>query len=244
MSNPHPRSRTAHNGPAHNGPANMWPLRPVIGVAAIALLSIASLGCSAGEDAGPTRSTTVPPRLATTTIATSPSGITPATATGITPLVPATSTPTSATQTVDEAAQEILAVENAYRAGMAAIDLATAEPVDPDHPALEATLADGMLVDWKQVVAGWRSDGIAARPGTQNLSAIDIRSVVTSPGYAKIETCEVDDGVLYRVANGSISDDDVSTAVVDAELRRFDGVWKIVARVPRTVENGRSTCPA
>jgi len=180
--------------------------------------------------------------LATTTSA-APATV-PATAVA-TSRVAATTPPatTAASLTTDEAAQQILEVQNAYRAAMDAIQASMTIPVDPNNPALESTMAAEMLKGWRQVLGQWKSDGIAARAGRDNLSTINIRSVAINSGLARLESCEIDDGVQFRVADGTITNDAVSTAIVDAELREFDGVWKVIARVPRTVEKGSTTCP-
>jgi len=210
----------------------------------IVVFAVATVGCGeSGANAGSPSSTTVPPRLATTTI--SVATTMPPNTLGAT-TVPDTAAPATATTTpsVDDAAQEILAIQNSYRAAMDAITAATTNPMEDQRLALEATLAEGMLTDWSAILDRRRADGIAARPGPQNLLSMMVRSVTVREDSARLESCEVDDRVQYRIADGVVTNDDVSTSIVDAELRQFDGVWKVTGRVPRSVEKGQATCAA
>jgi len=234
-------SRAIRNTAPHPNPRRGWSVRAGSALAVAGVLTVGVAGCSGENNAGPTRSTTVPARLATTTSA-APATV-PATAVA-TSRVAATTPPatTAASLTTDEAAQQILEVQNAYRAAMDAINDATMDPVNPNLPALDTTLDGEMLTGWRGRISSRQAEGIAARRGEGNLATINIRSVNVSGSVAQLLSCEIDDWVQYRVSDGAITNGEISTSVVDAELRSVDGIWKVVARVPRSVEKGKASC--
>jgi len=183
--------------------------------------------------------------LATTTSA-APATV-PATAVA-TSRVAATTPPatTAASLTTDGAAQQILEVQNAYRAAMDAIASASANPVRPDSPSLNATLAGEYLTFWHERLAQRERAGQATRRGPDGLANISflVVSVESEAGLqvARIRLCDVDDFIVFEVGSGAIVNGEISTELAEARMEVQDGVWKLVARAPVWTKAGVQTC--
>ena len=84
-----------------------------------------------------------------------------------------------------------------------------------------------------------RSDqGLALRPAAEQVAEQHRVKVVSVEGDTTIlQDCATDDDVVYRVSNGEVVNDRVTTRNVEATMRRVDGVWKLVhTRVVQTWE--------
>ncbi len=216
------------------------PIKAAFLVGAIALINVAVVGCSGnGANGGPPTSTTVPPRLATTT-AVAPT-TSSATAPGTSRVV-ATTPPTTATPTVDDAAQEILAVENAYRASVEAVAQASANPPNPTSPSLPATMDGAVLEQFRRRIAEHLAAGRAVRPGPSGGSTISIRQTTVSGDSARITVCVIDDAVVYDVATGGVLDETQLAALFAAELARGSNVWKVTGLQRLSVLEGATQC--
>lgn len=119
---------------------------------------------------------------------------------------------------------------DAYLNAMAAFDQATADPPNPDHPALAATTIDPVLTQVRNLAASWKGFGQALRYPPNSVHKITPLTVQIDGETATIETCNVDDGVLYEPATGRVVNDKVSTAHDRATMKRVDGVWKLSTR--------------
>jgi hypothetical protein len=140
----------------------------------------------------------------------------------------ASSTTAAPTTTLDEATRKVEAAKAAYLAYWDAYMRATAEPVDPQLPAMQ----DLMTGDHQRVVTRNLEDrqarGEAVRHPAGSQAGHEIKSAELQPdGSVKITECEVDDAVVYVVATGAVIDDAVVTKLATADMVDIDGSWRI-----------------
>jgi hypothetical protein len=144
--------------------------------------------------------------------------------------------------TLDEETQKEEAAKEAYLAYWDAYMEATAEPVDPQLPAMQQL----MTGDHQRVVTRDLEDrqarGEAARlPTNSHLRHEVLSAALQSDGSVQITECEVNDAIIYDVASGAVINDDVVTKLAAATMVHEGGSWKIadstvVRRWPGPVE--------
>lgn len=165
--------------------------------------------------------------------------------------------------TVDPIERERAAVIEAHEAAMhARID--SAEPPDPDFPALAETHTEPFLSEWTGRLEGLVSQGLAIRYPEDSELSVDVLNVsfgwrVGDDGssgagdagpddvgdMATVEACIVDDGETYRVATGEVTaGGGVYTIYETATLYKEDGTWKLAERQPHDDRSGRVGCAA
>jgi hypothetical protein len=140
----------------------------------------------------------------------------------------ASSTTAAPTTTLDEETRKEEAAQAAYLAYWDAYMEATAEPVDPQLPAMQEL----MTGDHQRVVTRNLEDrqarGEAVRHPTGSQATHEIQSVELQPdGSVKITECEVDDAVVYVVATGAVIDDEVVTKLATAVMVDVDSSWRV-----------------
>lgn len=113
---------------------------------------------------------------------------------------------------------------------MSAFDQATANPPNPEHPALAATTVDPVLTEVRNLAASWKGFGQALRYPANSVHRIETLSVEINGDTATIETCNVDDGILYEPATGRVLNDKVTTAHDRATMTLVAGDWKLTTR--------------
>jgi hypothetical protein len=132
------------------------------------------------------------------------------------------------TTTLDEETRKEEAAKTAYLAYWDAYMEATADPVDPQLPAMQEL----MTGDHQRVVTRNLEDrqarGEAVRHPAGSQGTHEIQSAELQPdGSVKITECEVDDAVVYVVATGAVIDDEVVTKLATAEMVEVDGSWRV-----------------
>jgi hypothetical protein len=137
----------------------------------------------------------------------------------------ATAVPTT---TLDEETRKVEAARSAYLAYWEAYVQATADPVDPQLPAMQVL----MTGDHQRVITrnleDRRARGEAVRQRAGSQARHEIQSAeLQSDGSVKITECEVDDAVVYVVATGVVVDDAVVTKLATADMFDVDGSWRI-----------------
>jgi hypothetical protein len=140
----------------------------------------------------------------------------------------AATTTTAPTTTLDEETQKEEAAKAAYLAYWATYDQATADPVDPELPAMQRLIT----ADHQRVVTRNLQDrqarGEAVRHPAASQATHEIRSAELQPdGSVMITECEVDDAVVYVVATGAVVNDEVVTKLATAVMVEVDGSWRI-----------------
>ena len=140
----------------------------------------------------------------------------------------APSSTSAPTTTLDEETQKEEEAKKAFLAYWEAYMEATAEPVDPQLPALQQL----MTGDHQRVVTRNLEDrqahGEAVRHPAGSRAAHEIQSAeLQRDGSVKITECEVDDSVIYVVATGAVVDDEVVTKLAEADMVEIDGSWRI-----------------
>ena len=154
-----------------------------------------------------------------------------------------TASSTSApTTTLDEETQKEEAATAVYLAYWDAYLEATAEPVDPRLPAMQQL----MTGDHKRVVTRDLEDrqarGEAARLPTNSQLRHEVLSADLQPdGSVQITECEVNDAIIYDVANGAVINDEVVAKLATATMVTEGDSWRIadstvVRRWPGAVE--------
>lgn len=104
------------------------------------------------------------------------------------------------------------------------------EAPNSDDPALPATHVDPMLTEVRNTNAEWAGFGQAGRFPDNSVSETVPLTVDVNGDKATIETCGVDDSILYEPATGKVLNDDVVTVRATSTLVRTDGVWKLETR--------------
>lgn len=116
-----------------------------------------------------------------------------------------------------------------YRAFWDARFEANSDPVRPDLPALRE-LATGVQLD--NVIAETQrnaEEGLAFRRPDDSVYERRVVVVERGGGVATLQDCVTNDGIVYRVADGQVVDDEVVTRNISATMRKVDGVWKLAA---------------
>lgn len=104
------------------------------------------------------------------------------------------------------------------------------EHPDPTNPQLTATHVDPMLTEVRNTNAKWQGFGQAGRFPTNSVSRTEPLKVEVNSDTATIETCGVDDSIVYEPATGKVLNDDVTTVQATSTLTLVDGTWKLATR--------------
>jgi hypothetical protein len=107
---------------------------------------------------------------------------------------------------------------------------ASLESPDPADPALAATHVDPMLAEVRNTNAEWLGFGQAGRFPDGSVAFVEPLSVEVDGDTATIETCGVDDSIVYDTTTGEVLDDDVVTVQATSTLVRDGGIWKLSTR--------------
>jgi hypothetical protein len=156
----------------------------------------------------------------------------------------ATSTTAAPTTTLDEETRKEEAAKEAYLAYWDAYMEATAEPVDPQLPAMQEL----MTGDHQRVVTRDLEDrqarGEATRLPTNSVLKHEVLSAeLQADGSVHITECEVNDAIVYNVASDVVINDDIVTKLATATMVDEGGDWKVadsavVKRWPGAVSCG------
>ena len=174
-------------------------------LAAVALALGLAAACG-GDDGGSASITTTTTRRVTATSSTS------------------ASTTSSTLTAASSAEQEIV---DRYRAFWDERLKANTAPLNPDHPGLTEYATGKQLENVVSETRRRRDDGLAIRRPENSISKRTVKVSKVEGDVATLQDCAVNDGVIYRVANGEVIDDDVVTQSVRATMRRIDGGWKL-----------------
>jgi hypothetical protein len=127
--------------------------------------------------------------------------------------------PEQSSTTLDEEA----AVLDAYQAGWQAYQVASGDPVDPDHPALAETMTDGAL-DASRSSLG----ALAERGEYLGGPSVELSPEVTEleDSEATVEDCVVDHGITYGADGSEVERSDGEPLGLRAVMVKEDGTWK------------------
>lgn len=130
-----------------------------------------------------------------------------------------TSSPTTTTQSPEA---EVEAAYLAYR------DMVTRllEAPDPDDPELNERAADpnkAFLIDRLRTLV---EQGRELRFGSEH--GYEVMSVSVDGDDATVRDCTVDDAQTVDAASGEVVSEGVTTELLEAALRRSDGMWRVV----------------
>ena len=151
---------------------------------------------------------------------------------------PSTTEPPATTTSLDPQAQALADAEAAYLAYEEASNVAATDPVNPQHPELQALITGDQRLHSNSELGGFLADGEAARPAEPSQYNVDVQAATPqSDGSVLLHVCRVDDSVIYKVATGEVVNDDVVTKTVDALMVTENGAWKVssttvIARTP------------
>jgi hypothetical protein len=110
---------------------------------------------------------------------------------------------------------------------------------DPDDPELLARYGGDVLVAARAMITTSRNNGQASRPATGEPYDIEFIAVQITGDTAVTRTCEVDSDVVYRVKDGAVINDEVSTFRFESTLERKGGAWKMTKRDILQEQSGR-----
>lgn len=191
-------------------------MRPTIGAVAVALCaSLTACGGGASGDDGSAATTEQPP----------------------TTEAPATTT------TVDPQAQALADAEAAYLAYEEASNVAAADPVDPQHPDLQALITGDQRLHSNSELGEFLARGEAVRFADPSQYRVDVlSSALQSDGSILLRVCRADDRVVYDVATDEVVDDDVVTRTIEAVMVNESGGWKLSRSVSVAHVSGVASC--
>jgi hypothetical protein len=140
----------------------------------------------------------------------------------------ASSTTAAPTTTLDEATRKVEAAKAAYLAYWDAYMRATAEPVDPQLPAMQ----DLMTGDHQRVVTRdleeRQAKGEATRlPPNTRLEHEILSADLQADGSVHITECEVNDVIVYNVVSGVVINDDIVTKLATATMVDEGSGWRV-----------------
>jgi hypothetical protein len=139
-----------------------------------------------------------------------------------------TSSPTS-TAPGQQWSTDQQAVIDAYLSARQAYSTSLEQP-DPNNPQLPATHVDPMLTEARNTNAQWQGFGQAGKfPDNSVARSVPLAVEVTGDS-ATIETCGVDDSIVYEPATGKVLNDDTVTVHSSSTMTRVDGIWKLATR--------------
>jgi hypothetical protein len=118
----------------------------------------------------------------------------------------------------------------AYLSALKAFDDALSDPPNPSDPLLAQTMVDPMLAQTVKLAGEWRGTGQASKYPPDSVHRITLISGSVSGNQATIESCNVDDGIVYEPASGQVVNDKVTTVHDRATLMLVDGAWKLATR--------------
>ncbi len=133
-------------------------------------------------------------------------------------------------------------VADAYVAAMDAINQAAAYPVNPNHPALYATMTGEFLATVQRLIGNLQAAQQHGVVPTPSLAHVEVSAVELNGSTASIKACVVDDAQVVDSRNGSTVNSRVSTVKDDANLVRIEGHWKVARRVEVGRWQGAQTC--
>ena len=113
---------------------------------------------------------------------------------------------------------------------MDAFNQALTDPPNPDDPLLAQTMVDPMLSQAVKLAGEWRGFGQAGRNPAGSVRRITFISADVDGDQATVETCSVDDGIIYEPATGTVLNDEITTARDRATLTFVEGTWKLASR--------------
>ena len=87
-----------------------------------------------------------------------------------------------------------------------------------------------MLTEVKNINAQWLGFGQAGRFPEGSVSRTDPLTIEVAGDTATVETCGVDDSVVYDAATGNVINDDVVTVRASSTLERDGDHWKLATR--------------
>lgn len=192
--------------------------RPLTAVALLAL--IASVGCSGNSDsAAPIeRGTSAVPATVRSTLST-------ASTTSGTSGAPGTTTGSVGAGY----SSEQQAVIDAHGQDMGAYHRAAAAS-SPNDPEFKNSFSTQFLRELQIRIQQRADNGQAVRDAQPSNARTEYVAVDVQVTAATLTTCEVDDRVVYRTADGSAVNTNVSTARWSVAMTYEDGVWKIAGR--------------
>jgi hypothetical protein len=184
-------------------------------------LAMILLGCASDSPAGSTGAGVAPPLRPNMTAADS----------------------TAPPSTEDSPTNAEIAVVESYRTALAAIEQ-TLSGAEADGATLTATVTDPLLSEVVNLSGSWAGFGQVLRYPSTSIRRIDPVSVVVTGDEATIESCRVDDGQIVEQPSGRVLNDEVTTSLDRAVMRRVDGQWKLSTRVQLEKWNGVTGCAA
>lgn len=204
-----------------NGPHSFAAVHRGRPLTAVALLALTALvGCSGNpESAAPTeRGTSAVPATVRSTLPTAP---TPSGTSG----APGTTTGTVGSRF----SAEQQTVIDAHGEDMGAYQRAAAAS-SPNDAAFKKSFSNQFLKELQIRIQQRADNGQAVRDAQPSNARIEYVAVSVSAPTASLTTCEVDDRIVYRTADGSAVNAKVTTARWTVSMALEDGVWKIAGR--------------
>jgi len=116
----------------------------------------------------------------------------------------------------------------AYKGYWAAVDKASAAPVDPNSPAIGAYATGAQLQAAVDALRQKAAGGLAGRYPANSVHEQRPRVVQISGDRAGVQSCDIDDGYVVNMASGApVGPTGVETLLVNAQLIREGVNWKV-----------------
>ncbi|MCU0267630.1 MAG: hypothetical protein MUF83_03175 [Acidimicrobiales bacterium] len=123
-----------------------------------------------------------------------------------------------------------------------AIRTASTDPVDPASPELDRFASGDARAVAVDYLEGLVSRGQAVRYPSQPVGPVSREIIERSATSASVRGCEVYDGAVYLVADGTVVADAVEAASVRFELVLVDGQWKVAVNRTLASYPGQASC--
>jgi hypothetical protein len=102
-----------------------------------------------------------------------------------------------------------------------------AQQEKPDFTEMARYGGGDLLTKNKLLLSTSARDGVLERPGTRRLAQTKPVRIAEQDGKIFLELCSVNDWTLYRVADGSVVDDDVVTNLVAVQIELVNDQLKV-----------------
>lgn len=106
---------------------------------------------------------------------------------------------------------------------------ANQEPVDPDDPALREFATGAQLENVIDETTRNRDEGLAFRRPANSVYERRVTVIEVAGGTARLQDCVTNDGIVYRVADGTVVEDSVATNSLEATMQLVEGEWKLAS---------------
>lgn len=115
---------------------------------------------------------------------------------------------------------------------------------DPSDAEFKRLFTPEALKELQIRIQQRKDNGVSVRGAEPSVSRIQYLAVVVTGADATLTTCEVDDRIVYRIDDGSVLNDEVTTSRWTVQMSLADGTWMVSKRQETQTWDGEemATC--